>query len=773
MAEDKQNNDISLTMKHHKKKFTIALALLLLCSINSNAQQLLDSKKMSSYLRNLARENVDMKARGMQANKRSVCALLKLGDGVDAHSITAEYGCTLQDSISRIYIVNIPLDQLGRLSGDNRVVRIEAHEMPSPNMDKVPTRTGAVEAWKGEGLPQAFTGEGVIAGVMDIGFDFTHPMFSDKGGNLRISRFYDMATVDNDGLWGKTYEAEDIIGMQHSTRGGIQYHGTHVASLMAGTAVEGTAGVYSGMSPESNIVLLELGGSSIEEGDDGMSSNDAQLILGIKHLFDYADEIGLPCVVNISLGAWIPISESTELIDEAITNLLGPGHVVVSSAGNNGGTPATMTKREGVPEIRAAFYGNHLFSDTTSTWYKAKSIECDLVTEGPQELRFHFGANWGDDWGTTHSLKTDSIDMRNGETFYVEEGLWRDSDYNCDDTLKIDAYKIMNPPSYVNGNLYHISLTVKNMTLDPLHVWIGWFGFETSVIGDGPCWMFTNPTLTPFTTSAMATKDESQKYECVDYSYTTGWPASITNVIAVGSLSTNVSHGWGEGKYISDAERSPFSSCGPNWRQQTKPNVMAPGINICGAYNNYCNSFENDKKLFRDVVEGADGAKHYIISTTGTSMSSPIVAGAIALWLQAKPDLTPEEIMEVLSKTCKHPDGAGESVFPNNMYGYGEIDVYAGLLHILGITNKIDNISAHQPTAVRVKVDGRTLTLIDTTTGMPYNGKVSWVVYSTDGKRIASANANAITLPSLYKGVYAVQISTDDEAATGSTLIRI
>ena len=71
-------------------------------------------------------------------------------------------------------------------------------------------------------------------------------------------------------------------------------------------------------------------------------------------------------------------------------------------------------------------------------------------------------------------------------------------------------------------------------------------------------------------------------------------------------------------------------------------------------------------------------------------MAAPVVAGIIALWLQAKPDLTREEIIDAFSHTCRQPDAALS--YPNNEYGYGEIDAYRGLLHLLGIDG-IEKIS--------------------------------------------------------------------------------
>ena len=56
-------------------------------------------------------------------------------------------------------------------------------------------------------------------------------------------------------------------------------------------------------------------------------------------------------------------------------------------------------------------------------------------------------------------------------------------------------------------------------------------------------------------------------------------------------------------------------------------------------------------------------------------MSAPVVTGAIALWLQADPTLTTSDCMDIFAKTCTHYDSSLS--YPNNLYGYGQIDVMA------------------------------------------------------------------------------------------------
>ena len=66
-------------------------------------------------------------------------------------------------------------------------------------------------------------------------------------------------------------------------------------------------------------------------------------------------------------------------------------------------------------------------------------------------------------------------------------------------------------------------------------------------------------------------------------------------------------------------------------------------------------------------------------------------------------DLTPEDVLDVIAHTSHMPADAPSSE-KNNVYGYGEIDAYRGLLYILGIDG-IDEISANH-TKATISVSG-------------------------------------------------------------------
>lgn len=94
-----------------------------------------------------------------------------------------------------------------------------------------------------------------------------------------------------------------------------------------------------------------------------------------------------------------------------------------------------------------------------------------------------------------------------------------------------------------------------------------------------------------------------------------------------------------------------------------KPDVAAPGVNICAA--RWGTAWPGR--------ECAGDAAHVAIS--GTSMATPHVAGVLALLRQAHPELTPAQLKNVLMSTARN---LGAAVTPEQQ-GAGEVDVSAAL----------------------------------------------------------------------------------------------
>ncbi|MFC1848840.1 S8 family serine peptidase [candidate division CSSED10-310 bacterium] len=127
-------------------------------------------------------------------------------------------------------------------------------------------------------------------------------------------------------------------------------------------------------------------------------------------------------------------------------------------------------------------------------------------------------------------------------------------------------------------------------------------------------------------------------------------PADAFNILACGAVDAN--------GYIAD-----FSSRGPTADGRTKPEVVARGVQT------HCASSNSDSEYF---------------ALNGTSLSTPLIAGAAALVLEAHPDWTPLQVRQALMQS-----GAA-ALEPGDTYGWGLIDVVAAIYQFPAGINPLD-----------------------------------------------------------------------------------
>ena len=723
------------------------------CTLSAQAQRQHDDLpntqhphygKLSPMLRQMARQHI-MPKDGSPRRPTSVCAFVKVADG--GEDALQKHGCRVLAQVGDICIADIPKDAIGALSLDRHILRIEANRSTHALTDTVARCLNASPVYAGQDLPQAYTGRGVVVGVMDIGFDLTHPNFYSRDTTeYRIHRFWDMLSTDTVGsrlYVGRDYAGRDeLLAVAHARDGLDQTHGTHTTGIAAGSGYDSP---YRGLAPESDICLVANAVSNdiaLIDSADYDKYTFATDALGFKYIFDYADSLGKPCVINFSEGSGQDFWGYDVLYYEMLSRLTGPGHIIVSAAGNNGMDKTWFQKPQGVP--------------SAGSFLQAYQHTAMITLKSADDFALRLVA-YGSDVNDTLTIATQWVTELPDSTFSAMLRVTGDSV-----SVLAEAY----------ASCYNDQETCLDITFTGNHN-IGTsprlsfevIGREADVQAYRVSGRFTESSLNPNLTAGELTHSILS-------------PASAPCVICAGATAyrTSFINYKGNRQVVdsgTDGVRSPTSAVGPTYDGRTKPDVMAPGINVISSYSSYYMENHPDAHDLNSNVKNFDfGQRTYAWnSNSGTSMSAPAVAGVIALWLEACPTLSPSEILGVLERTSRHYDP--DLDYPNNLYGYGEIDAYRGLTDILRV-NKIEGVSSHPAKAQAVFSNGVLEVLLPSVPTA--SSTVS--VYSLAGRLIARRHLPAgssscrLPVPSVRRGDVSIVQIDGDAAYSGSMLVR-
>jgi len=708
--------------------------------------------KLSPRLRRMAMaaDNGTRRMAGAREQREMrVCAFVKVAEAADAALLEQCDGHILAQW-GDLLIADIPVKRLAALSLDSRILRIEASESNSVTLDTVPAICRIDSVWAGINLPQAYTGKGVVMGIEDVGFDLTHPTFYDtEGNNYRVKCLWDMLTPDTVGSTlpvGRDYTtAESVLAHARSHDGLIQTHGTHTAGTAAGSGY-GTA--YRGVAYESDLCLVSnyvSNDSAVVDSATRSRYTSATDALGFKYIFDYAQQQGKPCVISFSEGRHQRFSGEDQLFYAALDSMVGPGRIFVTSAGNEGHV-FTYVRKEPTVEADGAFLYDYY-----------ESVTHQMRADGEMVLRFTY-------YGTTSEVRE-----------YATEAIRAAGEGGLSDTITVDGTEhVFNVCGF--DNAYAEGSYGYEFTIDgPFHIG-GAIPISVEMVGAG-----VTAELFRINGTFLANDKNSAIGHHLYKSHSVYFPGSAPSAICVGASAwrdtyvceagTTVTTDWGSGGTISST-----SSVGPTFGGLTKPDVVAPGVNVMASLSHFYRDNNPQDTYFPTLVVTSTSfgdATYPWGAYSGTSMSSPIVGGIVALWLQADPELTPDEVKAVMQRTSQRHDASLE--YPNNTYGCGEIDAYRGLLDILGLTG-IEGVYDHRPLALSMSFGGDNVLRLSAASGV--GGSLSVNVYSVAGVCVMSTRCTAneaceIDLSALPAGVYAVAVAGATEHTTGSWLVRV
>ncbi|MCS6903275.1 MAG: S8 family serine peptidase, partial [Candidatus Bipolaricaulota bacterium] len=279
-----------------------------------------------------------------QTRAEQIGVLIQTSQPLHPHDLPGLH--TLERLTEDLYSARVAPQQLRSLAALPHVIFVEANYRLAPHTDvSVPSVGGR---FLHETAPAA-TGTGVIVGIVDTGFDFTHRDFRhDRDGDgveesSRIVWLWDQTETGYFGSpqrvpFGTEYTREDLERALRGALGSVpqrdeQGHGTHVAGTAIGDG-SASGGLYVGMAPQAEMIAVKT------------SYFSQDIIEGTRYIFEKAQWLGRPAVVNLSLGGHFGPHDGTSLFERGLESFLDrPGRAIVASAGNDGDRPVHIGGR--------------------------------------------------------------------------------------------------------------------------------------------------------------------------------------------------------------------------------------------------------------------------------------------------------------------------------------------------------------------------------------------------------------------------------------------
>lgn len=555
--------------------------------------------------------------------------------------------------IGNIISLKFPLTELSLITNLNGVDMIQVAGKIQPTLNKALKDIRADSVHAGINLPQAFTGKDVLIGITDWGFDYTHPNFYDTLlQDTRILAAWDQYKTSGPNPVGFNYGTEfstpiDLqnAGSDTSNIYSYNYHGSHVAGIAGGS---GAGTVYRGVAFEAQYLFATF------------LVDESSVLDAWQWMYDKSIAENKNLVINMSWGLYhTGALDGTSLLSQALNNFTDLGVLFVSSAGNNGDNNFHIKKDFSNDTLLTRVN----FSSTAySPYYWGQSLHAwgDVNGEFSAGLQILNSSNAL--MGETPMFSTlttttyiDSFIVVNGVLDTIWYNLSMDNLYPTNDrpqmrlrVKKNSNYKTI-LKSFANSGTVHY-WNVGETTTD-----VGNWGDEFTSNGIG--------------------------YTAGDAKYGVGAPACSEKAISVAAHSSeNVISGGA----VFGGNLANFSSEGPLMNETLKPDISAPGVSVGSSVSSFTDATYNVT-----ISVPFNGSTYDFTKISGTSMSSPVVAGVCALIWEANPYLAAWQVKDIIIRTAREDVKTGDiPTSGSTEWGYGKVNAYKAIqlaLTIVGV----------------------------------------------------------------------------------------
>lgn len=461
----------------------------------------------------------------------------------------------------------------------------------------------------GSPLATSLRGQGVLVAVIDSGIAWKNRDFRNADGTTRILYLWDQ-TLQAGQVWERISDRELLPEDRRETYApppgfvtGVEFsraqinealaassesdgtllvpsvdtsgHGTAVAGIAAGNGA-GSDGIYTGVAPESDLLIVKLG----TPGPNAFPRT-TELMRALTYVVRKSLELQMPLAVNLSFGNTYGAHNGTSLLERFIDNVSEIGRSVIcvgsgnegASGGHTGGSVGVVPGNEDravvenrVQTVVELVVGNYEMGLNVQLWKDyVDRYRVRLISPTGEE----FSVDTDSPGKQTYLLEQTRILLYNGEP----------APYLTSQEIYFDFLP--------NGNGSYVNNGIWTFVLEPIKTVTGNYTFylPSETVRSGQT-RFVRPTP----------------------SVTLTIPSTASKVITVGAYRTGLE------------AYADFSGRGYLYQDRLggriegsfiKPDLVAPGVGILAPT--------------RDGTYGA---------VTGTSFATPFVTGASALLMQ-------------------------------------------------------------------------------------------------------------------------------------------
>lgn len=482
-------------------------------------------------------------------------------------------------------------------------------------------------------------------------------------------------------------------------------HGTHTTGSAVGRGTQ-SSGLYRGMAPGANLVFLKIG------NDVDASASTAAMVNAIRDAVDAYHAK----VITMSYGSFSTYHDGSSEVAQAVDYAVSKGAVYFGSAGNE------------------ALGGLH-YSGNVSGGAYSDFIQVNVSNAGTGNTNLAFNLVWFDGMGFHNPLSLEYYSTNNAgsqilptPTGTVSLSAQSESNRGTESQYSINTAAV--PPG---ASTWYLRVRNTSPSSQFYHIYV-----DIDRTGMG-----------------------NVSFAAADMAYTIADPAEADGAIAVGAYVTKTQwtsytglpnpSGQTAGQIFTLSSRGPRVDNPAGGAGSQKPDLVAPGSVIVSVRDTVMDPL-NGNVVSNNPATNGTPADYYV--RQGTSMASPLAAGAAALLLGKAPGLTPAQVRNYLQTTATDKGDLGWDA----TYGWGLINAQAAVGEVNWTPPAASFTKTLSPTSGLAPC---TVTFSDTSAGPP----TSWSWSFGDGTGSSSQNPGKIySVP----GNYAVTLTVTNPGGSSS-----